>query len=295
MSSESSVARIAFNGVQMCFEKVDPKSVWENTDATEENICGTLEREQADVLPGIQRHRHHITMYPTRAELATLLPLAGLAESPAGTFTASDTLPSFDLQIDRVAEAHLYDDSYVDVFILSGQRGRKPLKVQMQIVSKEEEDTSFSASPATAQAPIAFIDGNITSGGFNFMSADRLFDRFALVLNHKVASRFNNNETADYIVPTDHDYSLGISIPYTATHKDIYDAFTSATRHEGAAGTLQFSRGGLDTLITMGNLKWQANPPAIPGKPEDIRQDIYLQIFKDGSTPSIVITNDATP
>lgn len=294
-STEAVLSRLQLNGTEICsFTRIESHSVYELVDVTDETICGTLERDQSMVTPGVQRHRHHILMHPTPEELNVILPLMGFPETPTDTFTVNDTVPAFTMEIDRVVTIHKYENSKIDKAILRGAKGSKPWMLELQIMSLTEADVgaTWGGTPAAAMsAPYNLTEGSILTLEGSAMA----FDRYVLVLDREMAIRFNDNEIADALSPTNNNFALGVSTPYTTDEEDLYLEATAATRADGAGGSLVFSRGNLSTTITFANLKWMANPPSILKKSEEIRLGPFYRIYKDGSTPSVVFTHDITP
>lgn len=285
--SQGALSKLAINGQHFEFLSIDTlDSEHGLVDGSDEAIRGTLDHDKNRVTQGLTKFRHRITMQPSPAELNILLPLMAFTES-TDVFTLGDTYTAFDMIIDRVAKVHTYAGSKIDMAVFRGQKGNKPLQLQIDVISLTETEANagtFSATTIDSDIAFAFTEGVLTLQG-----GAEAFDRFALIINPNMQVQHNNSRNADSIFPTNRQIYLATSSPYTSDETALYT--TPVGSAAGAGATLVFTRGGQSTTFTFENLKALARPPKIPGKTE-IRLPLFYKAFGDGSDRPITITHD---
>lgn len=291
--SQGAFARLAIGGqfIQTAVRFID-RSTYGLVDPGPEVFAGILDSPKEIVSAGIQTFAFQILLYPTVAQLDTILPLIGFAESPTDTFTLTDDFSSltFTTVVDKVAKVHTYSNCIIDKAIFRGQKGLKPVSLELHVLARSmAEGSSFSVSTPTLTAPYAFNVGTITNAGNT-----EVFDRFVLAIDNHAVVQHNNSETPTSIQPSWRQITLGCSMPYTSDEIDILTTHIGSSRSDGVAGTVAFSRGNFSTTFTLANIKWQATPPSVLGKGEEIRLQQFYTCYKSGSTAPLIITHDAT-
>jgi hypothetical protein len=292
--SQGAFARLSINGVfiETAVRFVD-RSIYGLVDPGPEVFSGILDNPKEIVSAGIQTFAFQILLYPTVAQLDTILPLIGMAESPTDTFTLTDDFSAltFSVVVDKVAKVHTYTNCIIDKAIFRGQKGLKPISLELHVLARGLTEGSSFGSPTTPTltAPYAFNVGTITNAGNT-----EVFDRFVLAVDNHAVVQHNNSETPTSIQPSWRSISLGTSMPYTSDEIAILTTAVGATRADGVAGTVAFARGNFSTTFTLANLKWQATPPSVLGKGQEIRMQSFWTAYKSGATSPLIITHDAT-
>lgn len=289
--SQGALAQLCINGQTMEFLTLRGGAVYELVDNTGEAIRGTTDRAKERVKAGLQKVDLLISMNPSPAELDVLMILIGMDESPADTFTVDDgsttVMDSFAVVVDRVAKVHTYATCYVNRAVFRGQKGTKPVQLDLHIIGYAETEgaaASFTCAGALdTDLAYAFTDGTLT-----VQSAARPIDRFALSIDNKLQRQFNNSQTATSICPTDKEITLAASASYVAANTDLHTLWM--TDAAGATGTLVIADGAQTTTFTFGNLKAISSSPDIPGKTE-IRKDMYYRAYSSSTTKSLVVTH----
>lgn len=227
-----------------------------------------------------------IRFHATPALLDLLLPrILGAAES-SDLFALAESLPEFDVLLDRVAKRFVYGGCKVARALLQGRAGGL-LELQLELLGKTEtvSATAFPSIAPPTDPPYVFQDGTLTLSG-----TSRKMTEFALVIDNRVVPRFTNSQAATDLSPTDRLVTLDCRTPYTSDEVDLYG------QNVGGAGaaTLAFVNGGYSTSIAIPKLQFPDHSPTVDGK-----QEILLQLKgtarKSGSTAELAITHDSTP
>lgn len=295
MASEARASQLAIGGYKICFRQIVSETKYELVDGSEGRICGSRFPQADNVVPGMKMFRHRILMEPTAEELDYLLVAMGLTESPTDTFSLGEEVASFAMIIDRVAKVHTYATCYCDKAILRGQRGSKPVSLELQIISTSESEGnagSFSAnSISTRTGPYAFNGmSTLSIGGTPYQH-----DQFALMVDHKLAPRYNNAVTPDDVNATSCDIFLATTLPYTSTEAGLYTTGTGSSRATEIAGIITLAYGNVSTVFTLSYLKYEATPPSIESKFSEIRLPLFYRAYADGANLPLVVTHDGTP
>lgn len=294
--SQGAFAQLAINGKKMetAVRFID-RTVYGLVDPNPHVFSGILDGKKEVVSAGMQTFAFQVLLYPTVDQLDTLLPLIGFAESPTDTFTLTDDFSSltFSTIVDRVAKVHTYTGCVVDKAIFRGQKGMKPVSLELHCYAtgmSEASSGTFSATTPTLSAPYAFNTGTLNEAG-----TAEVFDRAVLAIDNHAVVQHNNSETPTSIQVSWRLISLGCSTPYTSDEIGILTTHIGSSRADGVTGSWVLSRGNYSTTFTIANMKWQATPPSVLGKGEEIRLQQFYTCYKSSTTAALIITHDATP
>lgn len=285
-SSQGAISKLAIGGQQIPFEMIDDQTTRKLVDDNDEVITGYMDPLSQRVSLGQLDIVVNVRLRPTPLELTALFPQMGMTLD-TGVWGLDESLASFTMIIDRVAKVHTYATCYVNQWTLSGQKGTKPLALDLQIVGTsltEGNAGSFSATALTADGPYPF-----TAGVLTLRSSTRQFDRFSLSVNHFVERNFENSLTVSCADMTRRRVTLATSVPYVSANTDLFT--TPLASAAGAAATLVFTKGGQSTSIAITNLKEIARPPGIPGKMA-IRLPLFMRAYRTTSTKTFATTHD---
>lgn len=259
-----------------------------------ETFNGILDNPKELVSSGIQFFGFQVLLYPMVTELDVLLPLIGMTESPTDTFTLTDDFSSltFSTVVDKVAKVHTYTSCKVDKAIFRGQKGGKPVSLELHILALAMTEGSSFGSPTvpTKYAPYAF-----NTGTMNLLGTAYQFDRFALGIDNHCAVQHNNSEAPQSIQPTWRSINLGCSTPYTSTETSLLTTAIGSSRSDGGTGNVTMTYANFSTVFSFANMKWEATPPSVLGKGSEIRLDQMWTIYKSSTTAPLIVTHDATP
>ncbi len=252
-------------------------------------IRGTRSQRGERVSRGLKTIAGSITLHPSPTELDLLLPrILGAAES-TDVFALDDTLPSFNVLIDRVAKVFQYDTCKIASAVFSGQT-RQKLQLVLNIVGTSETINNAGTFPAlTPDADEAYVfhQGTLSLGGtaYNFRS-------FQLTIDNGITPEFNNSQTATDLTPRDRTVMFDVSTPFTSTEAGLYSTSVAAT--SGIAGILTFTSGNKSLVATMNSLIAEDRTPVLSGKDQLITLERAYKAFRTGTTKEIVFTNDPT-
>ncbi|MFN0051078.1 MAG: phage tail tube protein [Planctomycetales bacterium] len=226
--------------------------------------------------------RFHVT--PLMLDL--LLPRILGAPEASDLFTLAETLPEFDLLIDRVAKRFVYGGCKVRRALFQGRAGGL-IELQLEVWGKTEvvSGTAFPAIAAPLDPPYVFQDGTLTLSGVS-----RKMMEFALTIDNRLSARFTNSQAATDLSPTDRLVTFECRTPYTSDEIDLYG------QNVGGAGaaTLALVNGGYSTTFTIPKLQVPDTSPIVQGK-QEIQLHLTGQARKSGSTNELAITHDSTP
>jgi hypothetical protein len=252
-----------------------------------EGIRGTRSHVSDDTRQGPYRVAGNVVLEPTPADLAIWLPRILGGTPTSGTYPLADTLPSFTLSIDRVAQVFNYAGCKVNRATFQGSKGGL-VRLSLDIVGQSETiagaGTFPALSPSTEQGPYIFSgDPTLTLNGVVREVAD-----FELVIDNRlVIDRFMNTLTVVNLPEGDRTVTLNTTHAWASQNTDLYDQALI-----GAAGTLAFTNGSSSTTFNFGTLQVPAESPATAGK-QEILLRLNMVARKTGSTLELSVTNSA--
>ena len=247
-------------------------------------IRGTRSHASERTQAGTYTVQGTIKLHASPAMLDTLLPrILGAAES-SDAFALAETLPQFDVLIDRVAKRFVYAGCKVDKATFRGQAGGL-IELDLEVIGKTETvtDTAFPAITAPTDPPYAFQQGVLT-----LVSSARDFMDFELVIENRLQARFSNSAAATDIMPADREITLRCRTPFTSGEADLY-----AQALLGTAGSLAFTNGGYSTTFAFGKLQAPDRSPVVAGKSE-IPLLLELVARMTSTTRELLVTHDST-
>jgi len=224
-----------------------------------------------------------ITLHPTPAVLDLLLPRILGANESTDTFALADTLPEFDILIERVAKRFVYTKCKVNKATFKGKSGEL-ITLELDIMGQTEtvNSTAFPSISAPTDPPYVFHQGALTLVG-----SSRDFFDFELSIDNVLSKRYSNSQSANSIMPTDRIVGLKVTTPFTSAEVDLYNQTLL-----GSAAALVFTNGGYSTTFTLGTVQFPDNSPVVGGKDEiPLMLDGVARMT--GSTKELVVTHDS--
>ncbi len=227
-----------------------------------------------------------LRFHATPALLDLLLPRILGAPESSDLFALAETLPEFDVLLDRVAKRFVYGGCKVARAQFLGRAGGL-LEIQLDLLGKTEANsaTAFPAIAPPSDPPYVFQDGTLTLSG-----TSRKVIEFSLTIDNAVVPRFTNSQAATDLSPTDRVVTLACRTPYTSDEIDLYG------QNVGGAGaaSLAFVNGGYSTTFAIPKLQFPDTSPTVGGKGE-ITLQLNGRARKSGSTAELAVTHDSTP
>ena len=217
--------------------------------------------------------------------LDLLLPrILGTAEA-ADVFALAETVPEFDVLIDRVTKRFQYGGCKVSRATFRCSPGGL-LELDVEVAGKTEtvSATSFPSISAPTDAPYVMSDAV-----FTMLAATREVTSFELTIDNMLDVRFSNSQSATSIVAGDRVVTCTLTVPYNSTNADLYGVNTGSA----AAASFVFTNGTKSITFTIGTLQIPDRSPVVTSKGE-----VFLQISgvakMTGSTRELSITSDPT-
>ncbi len=251
-------------------------------------LRGTRSHQAERIRPGNERIGGPIVMNPTPEELDNLFPrILGAVESSSDNFQLAETIPAFEIMIDRVAKVFTYSTCVVSRAVFSATQGQ-PLNLSLEIEAGSEAVSAAGGFPAITPsntAPYIIGDGVLTIGGIGYT-----FSQVTLTIDNVVdADRFLNSTTRLEIPATDRIITLSATLPYTSTEVGLYDLAIG-----GLGASLAWTNGGYSTTFTFPRLQIPAESPVVGGKGE-IPLVINTVARQEGTNNELEVQHDAVP
>ena len=248
-------------------------------------IRGTRSMPIERTRDGTVRINGTIAFHATPAMLDLLLPrIMGSAEV-ADLFAVAETLPEFDVLIERVAKRFVYAGCKVARATFRATAGGA-LELDLEITGKSEtvSATAFPAITAPTDPPYTWSDAVCTVEG-----SARVVTRWELSIDNQLNARFSNSNTATDIHTQGLVVTVSMTVPYTSDEVDLYNINSS-----GASGaTFVLTNGGRSITFTIGALAVADSSPVVGG-PGEILLEMNGIAKSSGSTKELSITSDST-
>jgi len=248
-------------------------------------IRGTRSMPIERTRDGTVRINGTIAFHATPAMLDLLLPrIMGSAEV-ADLFAVSETLPEFDVLIERVAKRFVYAGCKVSRATFRATAGGA-LELDLEVTGKSEtvSATAFPTIAAPTDPPYIWSDAVCTVEG-----SARVVTRWELSIDNQLNARFSNSNTATDIHTQGRVVTVSMTVPYTSDEVDLYGINSS-----GASGaTFVLTNGGRSITFTIGALAVADSSPGVSG-PGEILLEMNGIAKSSGSTKELSITSDST-
>jgi Phage tail tube protein len=243
-------------------------------------LRGTRQHSKERTAIGINHVGGQVVFEPGAAMLDLMLPRILGGALSANNVPFAETLPTFDVLVDKVAQRHVYAGCYVNKATFDCKPNQK-LKLSVDILGKTEtlSATAFPAISNTTEAPWVFSQGVITC-----ISVVRQITELQVVVDNHLDARFTNSVDATDISATDQTVTLVFKAPYTSDTTDMYNQGVT-----GTAGTVVFTNGSNVLTFTFGALQYEDDGPVVSGRGE-IFLPIKATARKTGSTAALNFT-----
>ena len=259
-------------------------------------ITGSRSHLATQVQPASYIAYGDIAMRLNAGDLDNWLPrILGGTEQATDIFPLADTLPSFGVLSDKVAETEEVKDCVVSRAIIRGKATQfddenpEPIELILQVVGKEHATgTTFPAAvrpTGNEYLPYMFSEATLTIAG----TARTMYD-FVLVMDNQVQVRFANSTFPVGLCPSGRLIRLQTTLQFNDDNTDDLFEFPSA----GATVQLKFTKSNVSTTFDFILMKAADNSPPIRGRGE-VPLSLDLWALKSGSTNELIVTNDRTP
>lgn len=259
-------------------------------------IVGSRDLWSASLRPHSYVIAGDLVLQPGPADLSKWLPRIFGGSLSGGVVLPADTLPTFDMLVDRENDIWLYTNCQVAraLFTAStnlGSEEEELVELILTIVAETETDGQTWPNPepainnSAAYAPYANWEGALTIN-----SSAVKYDSFNLMIDNNIFMRARGSLTPNCIRAGDRSIRLQTRNPFTSsTITTAMNAWSS-----GYAGTLKFTNGGMSTEFVFPHLRNRFNTPNAESKNE-IPLALNLEAARTSSDPVVTINHDATP
>jgi len=244
---------------------------------------GTRSRMADDAVAGPYTVSGQLTLEPTAADLSIWLPRILGAAASGTTFALAETLPTFYMIEDKIADVHSWTGCKVNKAVLSGSKGQLVrLVLDIEALTESIAD-SFPSVSLTYAAAYILHDLTLTLAG-----SARECDSFELTFdNQLVVDRFMNSQVRLNLPEGERIITLKTSHPYAADTLALYDQAVA-----GSAGALVLAGANSVTNFTFAKLQVPAEAP--PSQAGEIMLALNMDATSDNDTDEVVVTHDAT-
>ena len=223
-----------------------------------------------------------LSMNPDAAEVDWFIEKILGGTTAVGVTAVADTLPYWQLMVDRIAKVYTYTDLVVGQATISGSAGDM-LTLALDVEGESEVVGSagaFAGGALSAGNTYVMSDVTLTLGGTVYPCS-----QFSLVINNNLdADRYNNSLSRSAIVSAGRLVTLSANLPFTPDTAALH-----AMAIGGVAGILAWTDGSDVYTFTMPNVKAPSNTPVASGKSE-IRWDLAMTARETGGVASILCT-----
>ena len=251
-----------------------------------EGTTGTSERISERSRLGQKRSSGSIRVPASRLALDTILPLILGASESSNSFALADSIPEFQMMIDRGEKVYSYTGCRVARATFTGSSGQLVF-VDLDIEAETEVEAasgSFPALDTPTESPYRMEDGVLT-----LVAAGREFSEFSLVIENVLdADKFENSLTRVEIPFLDRNITLSTNHPWSTANVALIKQDLA-----GSTGTLVMTNTEVATDIltfTFGTIQYPSKTPTT-AKGQITRLPLEGIVGRVGSTASLVVTN----
>ena len=284
---------LAINGSQFCFLRIQDLSQFSYVDPNGQIMCGSLDHYAVRVSTGPEVYRFKVLMAPHPGELDVLLPLMGWNEDSTDTFTPTDTETTFTSLIRRKSSTnttHSYTGCKIAKAVMRWQYGASPMTLELDIVATGfSEGSTFSPSAITLQGPYTIYHSALT-----LRATSTAYGQGVIVWDRHMKPRYNNTVAASVYQSVQRTLHLGVETPYTDDEDDILTTFIGASRNSTIAANVNFTNGTKRLIWDIPGVVWEATPPSILNKENDVRMYQFYKALRTAGNPLATVTQDNT-
>lgn len=250
---------------------------------------GTREHDSARVRQNTRAPGFSVTLHPNSVELDTWLPrILGTAES-SDAFALAENLNSFTFgaNFDLVTKRFYFSGCKVNTATFKAVAGGAlELTLDCEALDCAASNTAFASLSISTVGPYMFSD---SSSGLSVGGNTYSFAEFGLKLDNKLdLGRFLNAQTRSALPEKDREITWSWKGPYAD------NAATYALAAAGVGSIAAFTNGGYHLTFTSTKVGYPRELPEFNGE-EELMLPLTGIARKDGSTLSLVVTNDSSP
>ena len=214
-----------------------------------------------------------------------LLPRILGANESTDVFALAETLPTFDVLVERIAQRHLYVGCYVNKATFKFSPGEiVMLDLEVFGTSETISATAFPSITTPVDVPYVFADVVGT-----FVGSGRIMTSLEIEIDNALAVRNSNSLNATDISPSDRIITVTATTPYTSSETDLYGQALL-----GSAATVVATNGNTSLTFAFGKVQFPDSSPVVSQRNGEIVLELTGIARKTGSTMELVVTNDSS-
>lgn len=250
-------------------------------------ITGSRSHKSERTRFGLNRISGGIQFNPSPAMLVNLLPRILGANASGTTFALADTLPTFDVLVDRVAQRWVYGGCYVNSATFKGAPGQLlTLDLDLRGKTASKSATAFPSITNPVDPPYVFED---FSGAFTLVGSARQVTSVEITINNALEVRHAGSVDASIIAPTDRLVTVKLTTPWTSDESDLHGQALT-----GSAATFIATNGGYSLTFAFAALQFPDQDPVVAQRNGEIVFELMGTARMSGSTKELIVTNDST-
>lgn len=255
-----------------------------------DNTLGTRQRRVENTREGTYEVRGTLVIDVSPAWLDKWLPRILGANESNDSFATAETLPEFDMLVDRVGGTFTFFDCKVAKATFRGREGQ-PIECTLDVIGKSagtgDNAPAVALGTAAIDYPYMFYEG-----AMSLLSASRAIKDFEFSIDNQINTNFYNSISATDLVETGRIVMLSSRTKFTSTEMSaLYDKGAG-----GASAVLTVTgvgpAAGFVWTTTFGRFQPTAQPPA--GDGGEYFLPLNGQCRAVSTTPDILMTNDVT-
>lgn len=252
----------------------------------DDGLRGSRTRQLERVAMGQTHIGGSITMQPTPADIALILPFVFNSASPAVTLT--DIMQDVTVVMDTFTELSTYVGRFSKM-TLSGSPGKK-IDLKLDFVGKSATFAgggSLSTAPDVTNRPYMFSDAGATAMTINSVAYS--IDKFELVVDNKITPTYMSGLLPTDLEPSDRVCTLGIQTRYTTEQTLLTLAQAGPVIASPLAGSLGFTNGTNSISFLWAAMLAQSETVAIQGR-QNLRLPLNYNLYGVSTTKEMITT-----
>ena len=278
-------ARLNVNSKTLCFARVINQTRREIVSNMDNSICGDIDISITRAQKGRKMVRFTLVFDLTYPLALELIPMLGLTIDTADTdwsLGATDEVVGFPLVIDMVGAKHSIAEAFVSKWVLRGQKGGRPISLEMEVVGVDEISTgTFTEDKIDFGAEYAFTHGSLTMHNGSTDLA-RPFDRIMLQVDNGLVDEHNNSITITDATIGNRQVVVATSVPYNTTQADLYFAYRDDSAGKNVVFTID--NGEAEFEFTLPKCLSVGGSGNITGRADQIRTPVTMLAFRSDNS-----------
>lgn len=295
-TSRGALTRLAIGGQQIRFVSArNTSNLPAIIDVSQDTIRGSYQPHADDMIVGEKVVRYQVYLEPNPVEMSLLLPYLGFENLSGAIWTPKADFGSmtFTMDVDMVAGMYTYTSAAIAKWVYAGQRGRKPFGLQLEIWGIDEADLGSWTATAIAAGTVANRPYAFHQSTLSLASTSYTPYRVAIACDFHMEDEYYNSQTVTDLCPQTWDMTFATALPWKSSTVTRYTGPRDADTRIAASFVTTGS--AISTTWALPSLMALPKPPNIERRNESLKLPLRYQAARNGSSPILTITHDASP